>query len=138
MYVQFHLGHPLDLKFWAWHNRCLGFIICFAYFCSSSLFTRYLLYYYYYYYCCVGNLYGLTICFQVHHGGAGTTAAGLRAAVITSKLVAMFDTFHFLLPHYFIYLITDPHYYLHHSALLPLFLSLGTNHSGGIEYMLEE
>lgn len=36
---------------------------------------------------CDGKILLVFLCFQVHHGGAGTTAAGLRAAVI---LMAIF------------------------------------------------
>lgn len=36
---------------------------------------------------CIGKILLVFLCFQVHHGGAGTTAAGLRAAVI---LMAIF------------------------------------------------
>lgn len=35
----------------------------------------------------MASSYWSSFCFQVHHGGAGTTAAGLRAAVI---LMAIF------------------------------------------------
>lgn len=36
---------------------------------------------------CDGKILLVFLCFQVHHGGAGTTAAGLRAAVL---LMAIF------------------------------------------------
>lgn len=45
-------------------------------------------FYFFFVFCaCDGKILLVFLCFQVHHGGAGTTAAGLRAAVI---LMAIF------------------------------------------------
>lgn len=65
------------------------------------------------------------ICLQVHHGGAGTTAAGLKAAVMVNmkwSLQFLFIRF-FLLTIYF-------NFCWYCSARQPSFRSLATNHFG--------
>lgn len=61
----------------------------------------------------------------MHHGGAGTTAAGLRAAVPTSTAFAKFLIF--VIVHW---LIEASAFALLCSVQQPLSLSLGTSHSG--------
>ena len=77
-------------------------------------------------------------CLQVHHGGAGTTAAGLKAAVMASHS----KTCLFLAPRDWLLLTfivsVSVSVSVHSSAQPRSFLSLEINRFGANRYMLEE
>lgn len=82
----------------------------------------------------------IVLYFQVHHGGAGTTAAGLKAAV--TRYANFSEHLFFVSVFFTVYmnslLLYIIHFLLQHSVQLLLYLSLETNHSGESGYMPAE